>query len=115
MTITWSLDISDDQTYCYIYVADIQQVLSNETREFEIVLNGKVHFEPYRPKRFEVKTFNNTVPQKCEGGLCRVELSRTSRSTLPPLMNALRFSGSLTFRNQKQIKMMVYNHVILCI
>ncbi|EFH63231.1 hypothetical protein ARALYDRAFT_894187 [Arabidopsis lyrata subsp. lyrata] len=26
MTITWSLDISDDQTYCYIYVADIQQI-----------------------------------------------------------------------------------------
>ncbi|CAE5963040.1 unnamed protein product [Arabidopsis arenosa] len=97
MTITWSLDISDDQTYCYIYVADIQQVRSNEIREFEIVLNGKVHFEPYRPKRFEVKTFNNTVPQKCEGGVCRVELSRTSRSTLPPLMNAFEIFRVIDF------------------
>ncbi|EOA38953.1 hypothetical protein CARUB_v10011370mg [Capsella rubella] len=97
LIFSWSLESSDDETYAYIYVADIQQVRSNETREIEIVANGKVIFSPIRPKKFEVEMLTNTVPLKCEGGVCRVQLSKTPRSTLPPLMNALEIFTAIDF------------------
>lgn len=89
MIYSWTLDTSEDQTYAYLYFADIQKLRDNETREFEVIANGKVQFKPYRPMKFEVKTLFNTVPLKCEGGVCRVQLSRTLKSTLPPLINAI--------------------------
>ncbi|XP_019091365.1 PREDICTED: leucine-rich repeat receptor-like serine/threonine-protein kinase At2g14510 isoform X1 [Camelina sativa] len=99
LIFTWNLESADDETYAYIYVADIQQVRANETREIEIVGNGKVIFPPYRPKKFEVGMLTNTVPLKCEGGggVCRVQLSETPRSTLPPLMNALEIFTTIEF------------------
>ncbi|KAL1201979.1 putative LRR receptor-like serine/threonine-protein kinase [Cardamine amara subsp. amara] len=49
MTITWDLNTATDQVYGYIYIADITQVPANETREFAIVVNDKVHFDPSSP------------------------------------------------------------------
>ncbi|CAN8311529.1 unnamed protein product [Cochlearia groenlandica] len=89
ITFSWSLETSDDETYAFLYFADIQKMRDNETREFDITANGKIPFDPYRPMKFEVRTLYNDVPLKCEGGQCRVQLSRTRRSTLPPLINAI--------------------------
>ncbi|WZZ56765.1 hypothetical protein YC2023_056872 [Brassica napus] len=97
MTFSWTLDTSDDETYAYLYMADIQKVRNNDTREFDIIANGKVEFDPYSPMKFEVEVLFNRVPLKCEGGLCRVQLSRTRKSTLPPLMNALEIFQVIEF------------------
>ncbi|KAL0865307.1 hypothetical protein Bca101_044425 [Brassica carinata] len=97
MTFSWTLDTSDDETYAYLYMADIQKLRNNETREFDIIANGKVEFDPYSPMKFEVEVLFNRVPLKCEGGLCRVQLSRTRKSTLPPLMNALEIFQVIEF------------------
>lgn len=97
MTFSWTLDTSDDETYAYLYMADIQKVRNNDTREFDIIANGKVEFNPYSPMKFEVEVLFNRVPLKCEGGLCRVQLSRTRKSTLPPLMNALEIFQVIEF------------------
>ncbi|XP_056866333.1 probable LRR receptor-like serine/threonine-protein kinase At1g07550 [Raphanus sativus] len=97
MTFSWTLDTSDDETYAYLYMADIQKMRNNDTREFDIIANGKVEFNPYSPMKFEVEVLFNRVPLKCEGGLCRVQLSRTRKSTLPPLMNALEIFQVIEF------------------
>ena len=89
LTIIWDLETSDDEMYGYLYFAEIQKLKANETREFRVVGNGKVDFDTYSPMKFEARTFSNSVPLKCEGGVCPVQLSKTPRSTLPPLMNAL--------------------------
>uniref|UniRef100_A0A1J3DBC1 non-specific serine/threonine protein kinase n=1 Tax=Noccaea caerulescens TaxID=107243 RepID=A0A1J3DBC1_NOCCA len=89
MSFSWTLESSDDETYAYLYFADIQQVRDNETREFAIIANNIEYALYYRPMKFKVETLFNRVPITCEGGVCRVTLSKSRKSTLPPLMNAL--------------------------
>lgn len=97
MTITWNLYTATDQVYGYIYIAEITEVQANETREFEIVANDKVHFDPSIPTKFEAQVLFNIVPLTCEGGFCRVQLIKTPRSTLPPLMNAFEIFTVIEF------------------
>jgi len=97
MTITWNLKTATDQVYGYIYIAEIMEVQANETREFEVVVNNKVHFDPFRPTRFEAQVMFNNVPLTCEGGFCRLQLIKTPKSTLPPLMNAFEIFTGIEF------------------
>ncbi|KAG7579089.1 Malectin-like domain [Arabidopsis thaliana x Arabidopsis arenosa] len=93
----WNSESSDDQTYAYLYFAEIQKLKTNETREFKIVANGRLDYTNYIPTKFEAETLINPAPLKCEGGLCRVQLSKTPRSTLPPLMNAIEIFSVIQF------------------
>ncbi|KAG7653426.1 Protein kinase-like domain superfamily [Arabidopsis suecica] len=97
MTFTWNLETATDQVYGYIYTAEITDVPANETREFEVVANDKVHFDPFSPTKFEAQILFNDVPLTCEGGFCRVRLIKTPRSTLPPLMNAFEIFTVIEF------------------
>ncbi|CAL9222846.1 unnamed protein product [Arabidopsis halleri] len=96
LTYTWLLDSSDDESYAYLYFAEIQQLKANETREFKIVANG-FDYISYVPIKFEAQTLPNPAPLKCPGGLCRVQLSKTPKSTLPPLMNAIEIFSVIQF------------------
>lgn len=108
LTIIWSLETSDDETYGYLYFAEIQQLRANETREFKIVANGRVDYDSYSPMNFEADTVFNHASFKCEGAVCRLQLFRTPKSSLPPQMNAMwRFLAPYIFHNQRQVKMML--------
>ncbi|KAG7583785.1 Malectin-like domain [Arabidopsis suecica] len=96
LTFTWNLESSDDESYAYLYFAEIQQLKVNETREFKILANG-VDYIPYIPLKFEAKTLSNPAPLKCEGGVCRVQLLKTPKSNLPPLMNAIEIFSVIQF------------------
>ncbi|KAL1201982.1 Leucine-rich repeat receptor-like serine/threonine-protein kinase [Cardamine amara subsp. amara] len=97
LTYTWNLESSDDETYCYLYFAEIQQLKANETREFKIMANGRIDYISYRPRSFGAQTLSNLASLKCEGGVCRVQLSKTPKSTLPPLLNALEIFSVINF------------------
>ncbi|OAP09295.1 hypothetical protein AXX17_AT2G03390 [Arabidopsis thaliana] len=86
---TWSLTPSTAKFYSYMHFADIQTLQANETREFDMMLNGNLAVERYRPKTFAAGTIYVIKPQICEGGQCIIELLKTSKSTLPPLCSAL--------------------------
>jgi len=86
---TWSLIPSTAKFYSYMHFADIQTLQANETREFDMMLNGNLALERYRPKTFATGTIYFIKPQICEGGQCIIELLKTSKSTLPPLCSAL--------------------------
>ncbi|KAG2308516.1 hypothetical protein Bca52824_028264 [Brassica carinata] len=74
LVITWNPKPSNAQVYLYMHFAEIQTLEANETREFDVILKGN---------------FNHSVPMQCDSGGCRLELVRTPKSTLPPLINAL--------------------------
>nr|VDD08262.1 unnamed protein product [Brassica rapa] len=97
LTIIWSLETSDDETYAYLYFAEIQQLRANETREFKVVANGRVDYDSYSPVSFKAYTVSNHASLKCEGAVCRLQLLRTPKSTLPPLMNALEIFSAIYF------------------
>ncbi|CAL9222844.1 unnamed protein product [Arabidopsis halleri] len=93
---TWNLESFDDETYAYLYFAEIQQLKVNETREFKILANG-VDYTSYVPMKFEAETLSNPAPIRCEGGVCRVQLLKTPKSNLPPLMNAIEIFSVIQF------------------
>ncbi|CDY60569.1 BnaA02g06940D [Brassica napus] len=61
---------------------------ANETREFSMVWNGQHYYGPLVPLKLNLLTIFNKSPRTCNGGKCSVQLIRTNRSTLPPLLNA---------------------------
>lgn len=72
-----------------MHFAEIQSLQANETREFSVLVNGDPMHERYSPKPLSTETLSYFTPQQCDKGNCIVELLRTSKSTLPPLINAI--------------------------
>ncbi|CAN6806524.1 unnamed protein product [Brassica oleracea] len=88
LTISWTPENPNDQFYMYLHFAEIQDLQANETREFAVFLDGNRFADPVIPKKFEITTIASQIPLTCEGEECNLQLTRTRRSTLPPLLNA---------------------------
>ncbi|CAN8321488.1 unnamed protein product [Cochlearia groenlandica] len=91
MNMPWSFDDSTTRFQIYIHFAEIQTLLANETREFNVLLNGNMFSGLYSPKKLQIQSMftNFTSPERCIGGMCLLQLVKTRKSTLPPLINAL--------------------------
>uniref|UniRef100_M4DUV7 Protein kinase domain-containing protein n=1 Tax=Brassica campestris TaxID=3711 RepID=M4DUV7_BRACM len=88
LTIEWSSANPDAQYHLYAHFAELQDLEANETREFSMVWNGQHYYGPLVPLKLNLLTIFNKSPRTCNGGKCNVQLIRTNRSTLPPLLNA---------------------------
>lgn len=88
LTMEWSSSNVNNQYYFYAHFAEIQDLQTNDTREFDMVWNGQVISGPIIPPKFNIYTIFSLSPSTCEGGKCSFQLRRTNRSTLPPLLNA---------------------------
>ncbi|XP_010481036.2 PREDICTED: receptor-like protein kinase At3g21340 [Camelina sativa] len=87
----WSLKDSTTRFHIYLHFAEIETLLANETREFNVFLNGKLFYGPYSPTSLSIGTMS-TQPEStltCKGGSCLLQLVKTTKSTLPPLINAI--------------------------
>ncbi|CAA7017628.1 unnamed protein product [Microthlaspi erraticum] len=83
-----STDNPSDNIIIYLHFAEIQDLQANDTREFDIVWNENITNSAYTPKKLEIDTIFNTSPGKCDDQTCYMQLVRTRKSTLPPLLNA---------------------------
>lgn len=97
LTISWTPDKPGDQYYLYSHFAEIQDLQSNGTREFDLLWNGAVVTEAFIPAKLVIDTIYNPSPETCKGGKCSFQLNKTSRSTLPPLLNALEIYTVIQF------------------
>lgn len=97
LTIEWSSTNPDLQYYLYAHFAEIQDLQENDTREFDILLNGEVFSDPIIPRKLNITTVLSVTPRTCQGGKCSLQLKRTNRSTLPPLLNALEIYTGIQF------------------
>ena len=88
LTIEWITENANEQYYLYSHFAEIQELHTNETREFNIVWNGKLYYGPVIPDKLKLTTIQSQSAETCNGGKCSFQLIRTNRSTLPPLLNA---------------------------
>ncbi|VVB00535.1 unnamed protein product [Arabis nemorensis] len=89
--IPWSFNDSTTRFHIYLHFAEIQTLLANETREFNVLLNGKDFSGPFSPKKLSIVTMI-TQPDstlRCKEGSCLLQLVKTTKSTLPPLINAI--------------------------
>ncbi|CAK8535887.1 unnamed protein product [Lathyrus sativus] len=72
--------------YVYLYFAEIQKLEPNQIREFNIFVNGKLlNNDPVNPLYLQSRYYISYISEN------KLELwfNKTSRSTLPPLFNAI--------------------------
>ncbi|EOA38787.1 hypothetical protein CARUB_v10011047mg [Capsella rubella] len=101
--ITMTLENSDPNVryFVYMHFAEVEDLSlkPNQTREFDISVNGVTVAAAFSPKYLQTNTFFLNPESQTEIGF---SLVRTPKSTLPPIVNALEiyiansFSQSLT-------------------
>lgn len=101
--ITMTLENSDPNVryFVYIHVAEVEDLSlrPNQTREFDIRINGVTVAPAFSPKYLQTNTF--VLNPESQTNIV-FSLVRTSKSTLPPIVNALEiyiansFTQSLT-------------------
>ncbi|CAH8356557.1 unnamed protein product [Eruca vesicaria subsp. sativa] len=87
--ISEELDFPDDQIYLYLHFSEVQSLPIGDSREFDIFWNGQQFDKTISPEYLKTTTIYSTTPVTCKGGVCNLELIRTTNSTLPPLLNAI--------------------------
>ncbi|ESQ37354.1 hypothetical protein EUTSA_v10003004mg, partial [Eutrema salsugineum] len=80
---------SNAKVYIYLHFAELQVLRVNETREFDISLNGVSINDSYSPLYLQSDTVRNPFPVLCEDRTCIIKLSKSGKSTHPPLLNAI--------------------------
>ncbi|KAK4590872.1 hypothetical protein RGQ29_021171 [Quercus rubra] len=87
MTFNWVPPDNTSQYYVYIHIAEIKALKANESRVFNISLNGELWGGPYIPKYLHTTTVYS--PSALKGGKFEFALYKIEQSTLPPLINAI--------------------------
>lgn len=92
----WDSDDVNDQYYFYMYFNEVEKLAENETREFNIMMNGKLLYGPEIPAYRSVDTIISTAALT---GAKRYtfSLEKTENSTLPPIINAMEFYKLIDF------------------
>uniref|UniRef100_A0A1J3JUG0 non-specific serine/threonine protein kinase n=3 Tax=Noccaea caerulescens TaxID=107243 RepID=A0A1J3JUG0_NOCCA len=90
LTLDWSFDEINAQSYIYMHFAEIKNLEDDEIREFNITYNGgKSWFHYFRPPKFSITTIYNPTAVSSPDGNFNFTFAMTVNSTLPPLINAL--------------------------
>lgn len=89
LNITWNVEPSSTKFYTYMHFTELQTLRANDTREFNVMLNGKYSLGPYSPIRLKTDTKIHDKPEQCDDGACLLQLVKTSKSTLQPLISAI--------------------------
>ncbi|XVF74468.1 hypothetical protein PTKIN_Ptkin13bG0112600 [Pterospermum kingtungense] len=78
---------STAQIYVYMHFAEVEQLLDNEHRQFNISLNGNLWYGPFVPDYLSTTTVYS--PSALRGGQYQFLIYKADNSSLPPILNAL--------------------------
>uniref|UniRef100_A0A2N9F1L1 Protein kinase domain-containing protein n=1 Tax=Fagus sylvatica TaxID=28930 RepID=A0A2N9F1L1_FAGSY len=87
MTFNWVPPDNTTQYYVYMHFAEIKELQANQSRIFNISLNGKPWGGPIIPTYLQSTTVYS--PSALSGGKYEFALYKIEQSTLPPLINAI--------------------------
>jgi hypothetical protein len=104
LQLLWNADNVNDQYYLYLHFNEVEELAANETRAFNITVNGDFLYGLEIPIYQKASTIFSKTPLT---GATSYELSltKTQNSTLPPILNAIEvyklkdFSQSETQQN----------------
>ncbi|KAJ7963123.1 Serine/threonine protein kinase [Quillaja saponaria] len=85
--LSWNPDNAGSQYYVYMHFAELQKLPSNESRAFNIYLNGKKWYGPLVPDYLSTTTISSQ--SALSGGRYQFSLYMIENSTLPPIINAI--------------------------
>ncbi|MCH81859.1 receptor-like protein kinase, partial [Trifolium medium] len=101
----WDADNVNDQYYLYRHFNEVEKLVGNETRAFDITVNGHSFYGPEIPEYQSAFTVFSTRSITPAAKRYQVTLTKTKNSTLPPIINAIEvykvkdFSQSETQQN----------------
>lgn len=84
----WNPDDPTTSYYIYMHFAEVVKLKANQSRSFNISVNGKFLYGPVVPAYFSVSTVYSTSAIS-GGDQILFSLTQTESSTLPPIVNAL--------------------------
>ncbi|XP_057733753.1 LRR receptor-like serine/threonine-protein kinase IOS1 [Arachis stenosperma] len=88
LDLMWEPNNVDEQYYVYMHFNEVQKLAANQTRSFNITMNGKFWFGPLVPAYQSTTTIYS--PSAVTGATnYTVSLFRTEKSSLPPIVNAI--------------------------
>lgn len=87
MDFSWESPDTSTEYYVYLHFAELQQLKANQSRTFNITLNGDYWFGPFVPEY--LSTITVFSPSSLTGGNYSFSLVQTEDSTLPPILNAM--------------------------
>ncbi|CAN6570815.1 unnamed protein product [Malus baccata var. baccata] len=87
MDFNWNAPDTSTQYYIFIHFAEFQLLKANQSRSFNITLNGDHWFGPFAPAY--LSTITVFSPSALTGGNYSFSLVQTENSTLPPILNAM--------------------------
>ncbi|KAI4305437.1 hypothetical protein L6164_028803 [Bauhinia variegata] len=87
LCFSWTSTNASNKYYVYMHFAELQVLAKNETRAFNITLNGQVRYGNLVPKYLSVDTYR--TKSAISGERFEYRLVRTENSTLPPILNAI--------------------------
>ncbi|KAJ0006969.1 hypothetical protein Pint_29503 [Pistacia integerrima] len=79
-------DDPNSQFYVYMHFAEIEKLKANESREFNISLNGKHWYGPFSPDYLKTTTVFSPAALN---GIYNFSIVKTRNSTHPPIINAI--------------------------
>ena len=87
LVIRWEPKDETDRFYVYMHFKEIQLLTRNQTRQFNITVNGELRVQNFSPQYQSVDTIYTT--SAISGKEIKYTLERTENSTLPPIINAI--------------------------
>lgn len=82
-----STSVPDAEFYIYMHFAEVEKLLANESRAFNISYNGKYWYGPLSPPYLSSTTLYTQSALK--GGQYQFSIYKTDDSTHPPILNAI--------------------------
>lgn len=98
LKLQWEPTNKSDQFLIYLHFAEVQTLQPNQSREFNIYLNGNLWYdETITPYNWTTITWDSEAPEK-PASKYEIVLQKTNTSTLPPIINALELYTVWKFR-----------------
>jgi hypothetical protein len=88
LELEWDADNVNDQYYLYLHFNEVEELAANETRAFNVTVNGEFFYGPMTPRYRSADTMFSTTPLT-RAARYQVSLFKTGNSTLPPILNAI--------------------------
>lgn len=95
MEVYWEPTDTNAQHFVYLHIAEVEELLANETREFNILQNGQLFYGLFVPTYLYTQTLYSAQP--VSGYSIHYLLERTNRSAVPPILNAVEIFEGIDF------------------
>lgn len=87
LVFTWKAENATSEYYIYLHFAEVVELKANQSRSFNITINGESFYESVVPDYLSAVTVYST-PALSIVEEYTVSIFKTKNSTLPPILNA---------------------------